>query len=229
MKRIGVVFAVLSSLAVGAGFLLETLDDPARAEGGLVLQAPDDYCSVNEFYERDGEILAAIYEELDIERLTVLGLYADCAEIGEARTNRSSLRHYAIYTAQQWPNDNHIGLPRSKLIAGFAESMKRLYPTVDISESSDDAGEATARAMRESGSPFAFLDMNDRSVFVGALIKSENGGRGSVWLATVSATTILHGEIVALALIDTAEHIPSIPSLLARQRINMDRLFAANE
>lgn len=205
--RMGKVFATLVAVLVlvaGAAWLAMDFRDDEDAE--LVLQAPDDYCSVNAFYPSDGEILEAFQESLGTEAARVLAMYADCEELHAARTNGgglAALRHYAVYMDLTDRAEAYRGRSRSEILPHLFEASK--------SVTSDNPDFYPA------------LHLDKFAVYSGLLSQGE--GRS----ASVAGLTVVRGRHISLTLVDLERNGPDLQSILDRQKVNMERLVAANE
>ena len=191
-------------LIAGAAWLAMDLREDEYAE--LVLQAPDHYCSVNAFYPADGVILEEFRDGLGIEGAKILAMYADCEELQAARTNGgglATLRHYAVYADYTDRAEAYRGKPRSEVLPQLFEASK------SVALDNPDYDPA--------------LRLDEFATYSGGV------SRGDQWVASVAGLTVVRGRHISLTLIDFEQNEPDLQSILDRQKVNMERLVAAND
>lgn len=204
MAKMFAAAAGLLGFFVGMACLATEADGQDGSD--LVLQAPDDYCSVNAFYPADGAILEEFRVGLAIEGAMILAMYADCEELHAARTNGrglAALRHYAVYADYTDRAAAYRGKSRSEILAHLFEASR--------SATSDNPNFDPA------------LHLDEFALYSGGLFE------GEWWTATVGALTVVKGRHISLTLIDIERGEPDLAPVLDRQKTNMERLVTANE
>ncbi len=199
---------------------------------GLVLPAPSGYCELSSTHPADRAML--IFGQIMFTCL--LSMFADCGQLDAIRAKSGTLSaseyvtpNYAAYRIFLLPESEPSPMSRD----GFDEWLADVFGDGDADRRAPASlPEWIERAEididRMTLAELGPRNRDDPAAFGGNLTRSLFADTGGDIDADVFAITLIGGRIISLQLRAPYEGQQTFEHLLEQQRINMDRLIAAN-
>ena len=197
----------------------EPTSQPEVRRVSLSVPPPDGYCILDPDHPSD---LAMLNEarQFNAGHNSVIAIFTDCRQLATLRSYGGTMSEFVAYMSPQSATWLAPDMSRGQLIDWFAAAF--------ADSESFDTAEAEAALQRQDEVSLGILDRSDTALFTGTLVRAADDGSGIDVNAVVGGITAVGGMTLTVNY-----HAPylgpaTIDQMLARQRVNLQRLVDAN-
>lgn len=199
----------------------------AVGDARIAFAPPQGYCELDRREPLDAGFMDAMGKAMGAG-IHVLSAFADCTQLSIWRRGLlSHLDDYGFFTTTADAETRTFRAPRAAVIRAVTRQLSDL----DLHAEADavrrrSAGATTARL--GDTRPLGVLHTDADAVYYGMVAQVTTAEGRAREALQIGATTLIKGKLVSYLLYGEFRGPPSVETLLARQRTNMDRLIAAN-
>lgn len=223
------LLTALAVMLIGAGSAAAQESVTADLYGvQIALPIPAGYCQMTDKIPGDRDLLALL-RQVNSRRNVVLAMFADCEELNSFRAKGSALSRTGSYLAPFTAAHKTIKMSRVKFAGVIAKQLKK----EDLASSAHEEAkkrvrEADAKSALEENVNLGLIHQDDSGAFLGLLQNwSYEGGKKSR-VAVVTGMTLVRRKVVSINLSAPHQGWSTVERLLVAQRMNINRLIAAN-
>jgi hypothetical protein len=196
----------------------------------VTLTGPSGQCELQRSHPSDAEMLDLQNERVGTARGELLAAFADCTQLESARTGaRKLLEDSAVYAVLvDFKDENYL---RGDVISGtcraYRSKAEKIWgkQTPDLKAGLEDV---IPKLRLNEGLVLGVLEEDSDACYSAVLTKSNPDLGTEVTTVLLGANTTIKGKSITYGLQSLYVNAETVPSLLARHKVNVRALIAAN-